>query len=334
MLRITLRDLQFRRRQLLIAVIGAGVVFGLALLFSGVKRGFTMEARDTVAFVKADSWVLGGTADGPFGSTVQTARAGDVQRAMNATSVRPMVVFQERAKMPDGSLQTLAVIGVPGGAPGGGSLADKLVKADAGQSVKIGETPIKIDRKEGGNTIFGGQPIVIVDLPVAQKLRFGSTDLASAFLVQGGDTAPGPGFVLRSNQHIVDSLMGPMEGAVRTVDLMRLFMWIVAGIIVGAITYLSALERIRDFAVLKAVGGASGQLASGTTIGAVIASVLAAILAVGIAFALSLGFPMPVDLQLADVLILFVAAVLVGVLSSLAALRRVLKVDPALAFGS
>ena len=43
---------------------------------------------------------------------------------------------------------------------------------------------------------------------------------------------------------------------------------------------------------------------------------------------------MPVDLQPVDFLVLFVAAVLVGVLSSLAALRRVLRVDPALAFGS
>ena len=334
MLRITLRDLQFRRRQLLIAVVGAGVVFGLALLLSGVSRGFTTEAQDTVDRQQADAWVLGGTADGPFGSTVETARAADVQRATGATVVRPMVIFQERATMPDGSMQTLAVIGVPGGASGSDALADKLVRADPGEEVRFGDTSIVIGKKVRGRTIFGGQPIVVVDLPVAQKLRFNTTELASAFLLTGGTGAPGPGVVLRSKQHIVDSLLGPMEGAIHTVDLLRLFMWLVAAIIVGAITYLSALERIRDFAVLKAVGGGSGQLASSTMIGAVIASLLAAVLAVGIAFALAPFFPMPVEIQPIDVVVLFAAAVMVGVLSSLAALRRVLKVDPALAFGS
>lgn len=334
MLRITLRDLQFRRRQLLIAVLGAGVVFGLALLLSGVNRGFTTEARATVASLDADGWVLGGSSDGPFGSTVQTPTAAQVQAQTGALKVRPMVIFQERAEMPDGSRQTLAVVGVPGGGSGSGAVADDLVRADAGQAVRFGDTPIVIDRKVGGRTIFGGQPMLFVDLPVAQQLRFGSTDLASAFLLTGGRQPPASGFVLRSNDHIVDSLLGPMEGAIRTVDLLRLFMWLVAGIIIGAITYLSALERIRDFAVLKAVGGGSRQLASGTTISAVLTSLLAAIVAVGVAFGLAPLFPMPVDLQPVDVVVLLVAAVLVGVLSSLAALRRVLKVDPALAFGS
>ncbi len=236
--------------------------------------------------------------------------------------------------MPDGSMQTLAVLGVPGGTSGSGAVADKQVRADAGQEVRFGDTPIVIDRKARGRTIFGGQPLVVVDLPVAQKLRFNSTELASAFLLTGGTGAPGPGVVLRSNQHIVDSLLGPMEGAIHTVDLLRLFMWLVAAIIVGAITFLSALERVRDFAVLKAVGGGSRQLASSTMLGAVIASLLAAVLAVGIAFGLAPFFPMPVDIHVIDVVVLFAAAVMVGVLSSLAALRRVLKVDPALAFGS
>ena len=61
---------------------------------------------------------------------------------------------------------------------------------------------------------------------------------------------------------------------------------------------------------------------------------LAAALAVGIGFRLGPFFPMPVEIQPIDGVVLFAAAVMVGVLPSLAALRRVLKVDPALAFGS
>ena len=42
MLTITLRDLQFRRRQFGIAVVGAAVVFGLTLLLTGMSAGLTI----------------------------------------------------------------------------------------------------------------------------------------------------------------------------------------------------------------------------------------------------------------------------------------------------
>ena len=43
MLTITLRDLQFRRRQFGIAVVGAAVVFGLTLLLTGMSAGLNQE---------------------------------------------------------------------------------------------------------------------------------------------------------------------------------------------------------------------------------------------------------------------------------------------------
>ena len=50
---ITLRDLQFRRRQFAIAVFGAGLAFALTLVLTGMSSGFRHEARETVVGVGA-----------------------------------------------------------------------------------------------------------------------------------------------------------------------------------------------------------------------------------------------------------------------------------------
>jgi putative ABC transport system permease protein len=130
-----------------------------------------------------------------------------------------------------------------------------------------------------------------------------------------------------------EDMLKPLAGATSTIDLLRVIMAIVAAIIIGAVTYLSALERLRDFAVLKAIGGSSRTLALSLALQAVIAAVLAAVLGVVLALLLRGAFPIPVDLQPAALIAMPIVAALVGVIASLAALRRVLRVDPALAFG-
>ena len=55
---ITLQDLRFRARQFLIAVAGAGLVFAMGLLMSGLAAGFSTEINQTVMGTGADSWLL------------------------------------------------------------------------------------------------------------------------------------------------------------------------------------------------------------------------------------------------------------------------------------
>ena len=49
---------------------------------------------------------------------------------------------------------------------------------------------------------------------------------------------------------------------VSSVNLIRVLLWFVAAMIIGTMTYLSALERLRDMAVLKAIGASTRQLGS------------------------------------------------------------------------
>jgi putative ABC transport system permease protein len=111
-----------------------------------------------------------------------------------------------------------------------------------------------------------------------------------------------------------------------------MFMWVIAAVIIAALVYVTALDRTRDFAVLKALGSSSQLLFVGLAIQAVLVALFAAVLAEVIANFMKGLFQQPVDIPGSAFVVLPLAAVVVGLLSSLAALRRAVSADPALAF--
>lgn len=63
---IALRDLQWRRRRFLIAVLATSLVFALTLLLSGAGNGLRQEASRIVDSFEADAWFVPEGASGPF----------------------------------------------------------------------------------------------------------------------------------------------------------------------------------------------------------------------------------------------------------------------------
>jgi putative ABC transport system permease protein len=114
---------------------------------------------------------------------------------------------------------------------------------------------------------------------------------------------------------------------------LQFLLWIVAAMIIGSVIYLSALERGRDFAVMKATGSSSRSLLAGLSIQSVLLSLAAAVLAIGVARLLRPLFPIPLAIPMRAVLLLPLIALVVGLLASVSAIRRAVSVDPALAFG-
>ena len=96
--------------------------------------------------------------------------------------------------------------------------------------------------------------------------------------------------------------------------------------------YLSALERQRDFAVMKAMGTSTWSLLAGLLAQSVLIALVAALLASGLQVLLVPFFPLPVVIPPATFLTLPLLAVGVAVVASLGALRQAVKVEPALAF--
>ena len=113
---------------------------------------------------------------------------------------------------------------------------------------------------------------------------------------------------------------------------MRILLWVVAAVIIGAVVYLSALERQRDFAVLKAIGTSNRTLLSSLALQAVIVALAAVAIAAVVQVFLAPAFPLKVSVPARAFWQLPLFAVVMALLAGLAGMRRVARSDPALAF--
>jgi putative ABC transport system permease protein len=345
-LTVTLRDLQFRWRQFAIAIVGTALVFALALVLTGVSAGFRTEAEDTVGAVGADSWIVPRGVTGPFTSVsaLPSDLASTLRGREGLTAAEPLVALPHTVRR-RGELVSVNVIGhVPGSlgmarpdegravARAGDAVVDDGLDVGIRSSFGIAGLRFRVVGSVRDRTYLGGVPVVYLSLRDAQRLAFDGRRLANAIVVTGKPRQLPGQLTLLSNGEVEDDMLRPLEGARDAIDTLRILMWIVAAVIIGAVTYLSALERLRDFAVLKALGGESRTIAFGLMVQAVIASLLAAAIAVGLSEALRPAFPLPITISAGAYVVLGIIAAVVGVIASLAALRRALKVDPALAF--
>jgi putative ABC transport system permease protein len=60
-----LRDLQWRRRRFVIAIVSTGLVFAMTLVLTGLANGFRVEAERTVDSMGVDAFVVKASAPGP-----------------------------------------------------------------------------------------------------------------------------------------------------------------------------------------------------------------------------------------------------------------------------
>jgi putative ABC transport system permease protein len=181
-------------------------------------------------------------------------------------------------------------------------------------------------------TLLAGQPAIIVRLEDARDVMFAGAPVTMAVVTSDART-DADGVTVLTSEEVAEAALGPLESAVSSIDLIRGLLWVVAGIIIGAVVYLSALERQRDFAVLLAVGGRSRQLSSSLAIQAVFVALLAVALAAGLQALAVPVFPLKVRVPTRALWQLPLVAVLVSLLAASAAMRRVNKTDPAQAFG-
>jgi putative ABC transport system permease protein len=345
-LAITLQDLRFRARQFLIAVVGAGLVFSMGLLLTGLVTGFTTEINQTVQAVGADAWVVAAGGAGRIAalSPLPSSAVPAVAAEPGVTRADPIIVAPQAARAGDTTL-SIIMIGARPGALGATTVtaghsvrANGQVVVDTGLSVPIGGhftvsgLTLTVVGTVANRTLLGGVPDAYVTLHDAQAALFGGRPLISAVITSGVPAHAPPGLSLDSNQQVEAASLLQMASAISSISNSRAFSWVIAVFIVAALVYVTALERTRDFAVLKALGSSSSLLFLGLAIQAVLVSLAAAALAALVSNFMTGLFDQPVDIPARAFVILPVTAVIVGILSSLAALRRAVSADPAIAF--
>jgi putative ABC transport system permease protein len=211
---------------------------------------------------------------------------------------------------------------------------DSSLGLHVGDRLRIGKGDFRVVGETSGVTYYAGQPVAFVPLADAQRLAFLGQPLASAIVTEGVPAAVPAGYRVLSDADVKDDLLRPLGNASKTIDLLRVLLWLVAAGIIGSIVYLQAIERTPDFAVMKATGTTNRALMGGLALQAVVLSALAAILAVVLAQLLKPLVAVSVEIPWSAYVLLPIVAVIVGFLASFAGLRRAVTIDPALAFGA
>jgi putative ABC transport system permease protein len=346
-IRISLRDLQWRRRRFVIVVLVAALAFGLALVMSGVTNQLSSEGVTTVEMFDADHWVVAEGVGGPFTSSqlIDGGLAGELANEPGVTAASPILIGRtivgerdvnivgydpDSPILPSKLGDALSGVGNRRGA-----IADERFEFAVGERFPLAGVEVPVVAQVADASFYWSNPTVFLPLDVAQDLLFTGQDVASAVVVTGrldGVTDDGSLDVL-SNDDVLADFDRVLAGTSDTIGIVNTLLWLMAAGIVAAIVYVSVLERTRDFATLKAIGTSNGSLVAGLVAQAALISVCSAIAAVGVAKAISPSFSFPVSIPAIAYARLLLVALVVGLLASLAGVRRITRVDPALAFG-
>jgi putative ABC transport system permease protein len=344
---LSLRDLQWRKRRFAIAIAVTAVVFAMTLILAGVSASFSNEVTRTVDSMHADAFVVPRGASGPFTATgAFPASAVDAVRHLPGVErADPFTV--SRLWVGGGKLKDVNLLGYrPGGlgapevrhgrlpaAPMEVVVDDRLGKA-VGATIDLGGQRARVVGDAHGASWFAGTPAVYVRLADAQRLSFAGQPLISAVAVRGRVAQAPPGMKVMTNAQVRTDLHRPLLSATQSLQFISVLLWLVAAGVIGSIVYLTSLERVRDMAVCKAIGVGTAGVAATLLAQAVVLALTAAAISALLAKLLQPTFPLAVEIPATAWYALPIVAVAIGVLSSIAALRRAIAVDPASAFGA
>jgi putative ABC transport system permease protein len=340
------RDLIWRRRRFVVATLAAALVFAITLVLSGLTASLHRETSSTVKAIGADAWVVPPGVSGAFTNTetLPASLAKTIAAEPGVRGATPLVLALQTAHMP--APTDMNVIGyqlggfvnpplTSGRAIGhdGEIVVDARLHRHIGDRVVIGTRDFSVVGITKGVSYLGGIGAGFITLRDAQAVLFSGQPFATAIVTRGIPRSLGSQFTVLDNAQVLTDLRRPVRMASQTIGLLDLLLWAIAAGIIGAILYVSALERTRDFAVLKAIGSPNRFVLAGLASQAIVLSLTAAAVAIGFSFALAPLFPMAVDVPLVAYPLLIFVSIVVGSLASIAGLRRALSIDPALAFG-
>jgi putative ABC transport system permease protein len=315
---------------------------------AGLAGGFAAELSATVTGTGANKWVLSDNAAGRIAAMAvfPESDVGVLAHTAGVSRAAPIVLVPQQVARVNGKNVTVVLAGVnPGdlGSPAptagrplsgnGQVVVDGAVGAPIGSHISLGHQTLDVVGQTQDRTLFGGTPLVYLTVPDAQALVLGGRPLVTAALVKGDPSHVPIGLTAYGNSAIEQHSLDALASAVSSINNSKLLMWGVAAIIIAALLYVSALQRVRDFAVLKALGASSATLFGSLAMQAVAVTLAAAVFGLIISNFMGGMFAQPIAIPGSAYAYLPLVAVVVGLLSSLVALRRVTGADPAAAFG-
>jgi putative ABC transport system permease protein len=347
MLMAALRDMQWRRRRYVIAVLSTAIIFAMTLVLTGLANGFRVEAEKTVDALGVDVFLVKAGASGPFVGATPFAPV-ELERiaAMPGVVAAAPLTYAGGTVTEGDSTRNADLFGAPERGPGmpvtsegrAPSTPDEVAVSSTlgrhvGDEIEIASRTLRIVGIVENSTALANLPNVFFTTAGAQQVVYGGQQLVASIGIRGTLAQIPAGYEAIDRAGAIADLLRPLKVAVSSITIVAVLLWVVAALVVGSVIYLSALERLRDFAVFKAIGVPTPNIAAGLAMQAIVVALLAALVGAVLSIALGPLFPMQVIVPTEALVALPVVAVVIGLIASASGLHRAVSVDPALAFG-
>ncbi len=365
---LALRDLRFARGRFLLMGSVVALIAVLSVLLSGMSSGLVSDGISGLRALPATHFAFesGVTGDLFSRSVVQRPTWEGWAKVSGVTASTPYGNLLAHATSQRGDEVDLALFGVvpgsflapqptQGSALSAGSngvlISPKL--RDAG--IRVGDT-LTVDRVGTklqvvgtvGGASFGHVGVVFAPLTVWQEVHYGlpgtvpatAYDQATAVALR---LAPGTDTVAADQQlgthtiTVVTSYAASpgFTAETATMTLIRLFLYLISALVVGAFFTVWTVQRRQEIALVKALGGSRRYLlrdAAAQVLAVLVgATVVGALVGVGLGALIGRGVPF--SLEAGSVLASCLLLVVLGLVGALGAVRRVTAVDPLIALG-
>ena len=343
MWRVGLFDLLHRRRRFVLAVIATALAFGLSLLMAGTLAHLHNETNRIVALFKADQFVVADGGTGPFTTTrlLPASVAAEISHAPGVQRADAFVNARETLKgkdvnilgiVPGGLGSPTVHAGLPINGPGE-AVVDTTLGYHIGDQFRLGRHDYVVAGLTSKTTFYFGQPTVFLTVADVQKNFLEGQPYATAIAVRGDLKHAPAGTMIMTDAQVRQDLNRPQKSGTQTVAIFNTLLWLMAAGIVATMVYLTALERSRDIAVLKAMGTSNGTLFGGMAVQGLALALAACGVGALVSLALTPVMPFAVETPAGAYGKVLVIGIVVGLVAALVGLRRAVHVDPALAFG-
>jgi putative ABC transport system permease protein len=357
---VALRDLRRGlRRFVLLGVVVALVAF-LSTVLSGLATGLVTDGISGLRALPAERLAFESGAQATFSRSTQGPDELDAYSSRDGVEATPLgASFVNAAAVDGGPSLDLALFGV--------TPDSVLVTRPHARAARAGKPGMELDRdvedegvevgdryEIGGSGVelpvlgftatgtYGHAPIAFVPLETWQRIQYGDRPAGrfSAVALRGDSAAIGRAGaeakvdVLTKSEAYAGSPGYSAETT--TMTLIRSFLLVISALVVGAFFTVLTVQRTRQIGLLKAMGASNAYIAR-DSVGQMTVLVAAAT-AVGVAVgsgavALLSGGDAPVELSPRSIATVAVLLVVSGIVGSLAAVRRITQVEPAIALG-
>lgn len=345
---LAIRDLWWARGRFLLMTAAIALITLLVVMLSGLTEGLGRQSTSAITSLRADQVAMERPASGEALS-MSTSRITPtaLQQARTQPGVRaadPIGISATRISI-DSAPVPATLFGVDPGAavaPSGVGANSIVVSSElaADHSVHVGDivdvagTKLRVARIVD-DASFSHVPVVWVPRSLWRHTSgpaAGEGTVLALRTSRGYDAAAfdsATGLVAKSKRDSL-SAIGSYSAENGSLTLIRVLLIAISALVIGAFFTVWTMQREGDLAVLKAIGARTGYLLRDAFGQALLTLLIGG--GIGTAAAIGLGLAargqVPVVIDFATVAVPFGLMVAVGLVGAMAALRRVVTVDP------